>query len=151
MGGAPGEAGQDKGDVRLSGIGAVFSFDGSPIPSADVERMRNVLAPYGPDRQRIVVRSGSAFVACIHQLTPEDSLEQQPLLVEDRFVALFDGRLDNREELAAALGISGGDLSAMSDSVLAFRAWSRWQEKAFAAMTGVFAVIVADVRTGELV
>ena len=38
----------------MSGIAAVVSLDGSGIPRSDVERMANILKPYGPDRQKIL-------------------------------------------------------------------------------------------------
>src|SRR5438874_13575659 len=97
----------------MSGIGAVLSLGGAPVAQSEIERMRNVLKPHGPDRQKILLKQGSAFVACIHHLTPEDVFEQQPLAVSGRHVILFDGRLDNREDLAAALGIAPAELSSM--------------------------------------
>ena len=58
----------------MSGIAAVLHLDGSAVPQSEVERMANVLKPYGPDRQKILVRGNAAFVFCLHQLTPEDLL-----------------------------------------------------------------------------
>ena len=56
----------------MSGIAAVLNLDGSAVPRSEVERMANVLKPYGPDRQKILMRGNAAFVFCLHQLTPED-------------------------------------------------------------------------------
>ena len=83
----------------MSGIAAVLNLDGSAVPQSEVERMANVLKPYGPDRQKTLVRGNAAFVFCLHHLTPEDLFERQPLLFANRFVMLFDGRIDNRSEL----------------------------------------------------
>src|SRR5262245_16826495 len=112
--------------------------------------MANVLRPYGPDRQRILIRENAAFVFCLHKLTPEDSFEVQPLLLGDRFVTLFDGRIDNRSDLGSSLGISTSELRAMPDSMLAFRLFDRWGERAFERMVGVFAIIIMDLRDGRL-
>src|SRR5262245_16060675 len=109
----------------VSGIAAVVSLDGSGVPRADVERMATVLKPYGPDRQKILTRGNAAFVFCLHKLTPEDHFEEQPLLLADRFVMLFDGRIDNRSELSDVLGISTSELNCMPDSMLAFRLFDR--------------------------
>ena len=135
----------------MSGIAAVLNLDGSAVPKFEIERMRNVLKPYGPDQQEIVLRRNAAFVACLHYLTPEDAFERQPLPVSNRFVTLFDGRIDNREELSEALGISGNELSSMPDSVLVFRLLDRWGKSAFNRIVGPFAVIVADLQDGELI
>ena len=81
------------------------------MPRSEVERMANVLKSYGPDRQKIVMHGSAAFVFCLHKLTPEDSLEFQPLFVADRFVLLFDGRIDNRSELGNLLNIATTELT----------------------------------------
>ncbi len=134
----------------MSGIAAVVSLDGSGVPRSDVERMANVLKPYGPDRQKILIRGNAAFVFCLHKLTPEDSFEVQPLLVDNRFVMLFDGRIDNRSALSNILGISTPELHSMPDSMLAFRLFNRWGERAFERIVGVFAIIIMDLQDGRL-
>src|SRR5262245_50665329 len=134
----------------MSGIAAVVSLDGSGIPRSDVERMANVLKPHGPDRQRILTRANAAFVFCLHKLTPEDIFENQPLLLADRFVMLFDGCIDNRSELGNILGISISELSSMPDSMIVIRLFDRWGERAFERIVGAFAIIVMDLQDGRL-
>jgi asparagine synthase (glutamine-hydrolysing) len=112
--------------------------------------MANVLKPYGPDRQKIVVRQNAAFVFCLHKLTPEDSFEIQPLLFNDRFIMLFDGRIDNRSELREIMGISTSELGSMPDSMLALRLFDRLGERSFERILGVFAVIIMDLQDGRL-
>ena len=112
--------------------------------------MANVLKPFGPDRQKIFIRGKAAFVFCLHQLTPEDSFEHQPLLFADRFVVLFDGRIDNRPELSDALGISASELHALPDSMIVLRLFDRWGERAFERMVGVFAIIIMDLQDGRV-
>src|SRR6266516_2477249 len=136
--------------LLMSGIAAVVSLDGSGVPRSDVERMANVLKSHGPDRQKILTRANAAFVFCLHKLTPEDSFEVQPLLLADRFVMLFDGRIDNRSELGSILGVSGSELSSMPDSMLVMRLFDRWGGRAFERIIGVFAIIVMDLRDGRL-
>ena len=134
----------------MSGIAAVVSLDGSGIPRTDVERMANVLTPYGPDRQKILMRRNAVFVFCLHKLTPEDTFEVQPLCLADRFVMLFDGRIDNRSELGNVLGISTSELNSVPDSMIALRLFDRWGERAFERILGVFAIIIMDLRDGRL-
>jgi asparagine synthase (glutamine-hydrolysing) len=135
----------------VSGIAAVLSLDGSGIPRSDVERMANVLKAYGPDQQKVLIRGNAAFVFCLHRLTPEDRFELQPLLLGDRFVMLFDGRIDNRSELGDVLNISTTELSCMPDSMLAFRLFDRWRERAFERIVGVFTIIIMDLQDGPLI
>ena len=134
----------------MSGLGAVVSLDGSAVSRSDVERMANVLKSHGPDRQKILTRANAAFVFCLHKLTPEDTFEVQPLLLADRFIMLFDGRIDNRSELGNILGISMSELSCMPDSMIVIRLFDRWGERAFERIVGVFAIIVMDLQDGRL-
>jgi asparagine synthase (glutamine-hydrolysing) len=134
----------------MSGIAAVLSLDGSDVSQADIERMANVLRPYGPDQQKTLNRGSAAFVFCLHKLTPEDSFEVQPLLLGGRFALLFDGRIDNRSELADVLGISTGELHSIPDSMIALRLFDRWGERAFERIVGAFAIIIMDFRNGRL-
>jgi asparagine synthase (glutamine-hydrolysing) len=134
----------------MSGIAAVVSLDGSGVPRSDVERMANVLKPHGPDRQKILTLANAAFVFCLHKITPEDTLEVQPVLLADRFVLLFDGRIDNRSELGDILGITASDLSLMPDSMIVMRLFDRWGERSFERIVGAFAIIIMDIRDGRL-
>jgi asparagine synthase (glutamine-hydrolysing) len=112
--------------------------------------MRNVLKPYGRDAQKIFVRRNTALISCLDNLLPEDIYERQPLVLADRFILLFDGRIDNRSELADLLNIPSSELHSMSDSAIALRLFDRYGERAFEYVIGVFAIIVADVGRGEM-
>src|SRR6516162_5849980 len=135
----------------MSGISAILNLDGAPPPPSEVERLANVLRPYGPDRQRTLVRGNAAFVFCLHQLTPEDLFEQQPLIFANRFVMLFDGRIDNRQELSEILNIAASDLHLTPDSMIARRLFNRWGEQAFERILGDFAIIVMDLQDRHLI
>jgi asparagine synthase (glutamine-hydrolysing) len=113
--------------------------------------LANVLKPYGPDRQKTLLRGNAAFVFCLHHLTPEDLFERQPLLISNRFIFLFDGRIDNRSELSETLGIAAPELALMPDSMIASRLFDRWGERAFERILGDFAIIVMDLQDGGLI
>jgi asparagine synthase (glutamine-hydrolysing) len=135
----------------MSGIAAVLSLDGSPVPQSEVERIANVLKPFGPDRQKTLVRGAAAFVFSLHLLTPEDLFDRQPLVFANRFVLLFDGRIDNRAELGETLGIATSELPSVPDSAIALRVFDRWGERAFERILGDFAIIVMDLQHGQLI
>src|SRR5262245_43390374 len=134
------------GSVTVSGIAAVFHFDGSTVPQPEIERVGNVLKAYGPDRQKILTRGCAAFAFCLHCFTAEDSLERQPLLLANRFVLLFDGRIDNREELGDALGIQASELGTLSDGALALELFDRWSSRGFERILGDWVIIVVDLQ-----
>ncbi len=112
--------------------------------------MSNVLKRYGPHRQKTLVRAGAAFVFCLDHLLPEDVYEEQPLVLADRFVLLFDGRLDNRSELGRLLNLSQRDLALLPDSVIVCRLYERWGERGFERIVGAFAIIIMDLQSGRM-
>jgi asparagine synthase (glutamine-hydrolysing) len=135
----------------VSGIAAILNLDGSAVSLSEVERMASALKPYGPDRQQTLMRGNAAFVFCLHELTPEDRFERQPLLLANRFVILFDGRIDNRSELSDAVGIAASDMHSIPDGMIALRLFDRWGERAFERILGAFAIIVMDLQNGRLI
>jgi len=130
----------------VSGIAAIFHFDGSSVAQPEIERVGNVLKAYSPDGQKVLTRGCAAFAFCLHRFTPEDRFERQPLLLANRFVLLFDGRIDNREELGGSLDIEASELSTLSDGAIALALFDRWGARGFERMLGDWAVIVADLR-----
>ena len=60
-----------------------------------------------------------------------------------------DARIDNREEVAEALGMAADALADTPDSALIMRAWRRWGEAAPEHLVGDFLFVVwdADART----
>jgi asparagine synthase (glutamine-hydrolysing) len=135
----------------VSGIAAILHLNGSAASQSEITRMANVLKPFGPDRQETLVRGNAAFAFCLHQLTPEDLFERQPLSSTNRFVMLFDGRIDNRPELGDTLGMSSPELHSMPDSMIAFRLFERSGQRGFERIVGVFAIIIMDFQNGELI
>jgi asparagine synthase (glutamine-hydrolysing) len=113
--------------------------------------MANALKPYGPDHQKILMRGNAAFAFCLHGLTPEDLFERQPLLFANRFVMLFDGRIDNRSELGGALDLAASELNSIPDSTIAMRLFERYGQRAFERIVGVFAIIVMDLQDRSLI
>jgi asparagine synthase (glutamine-hydrolysing) len=71
---------------------------------------------------------------------PTDRVGEQPLTDADGcvlFAAL--ARLDNREELGGALGLSGAELAQTSDAALIRRIYERWGDTGVARCLGAFA------------
>jgi len=81
--------------------------------------------------------------------TPEAAGENLPAAFADgRYLLGFDGRIDNREDLARALGI--GRFAGLPDSVILAAAWEKWGEDAVHHLLGDFAIAVWDDHRGSL-
>ena len=53
--------------------------------------------------------------------------------------------------LARSLGIATTELHSIPDSMIAFRLFDRWGERAFERIVGVFAIIIMDLQDGRLI
>ncbi|MCS0606797.1 asparagine synthase-related protein [Massilia solisilvae] len=103
--------------------------------------MQEMLTPYGRDAQAARIVGNAGLLRTLLLITPEDRHDAQPLLDgANQCALLFDGRLDNREELAAALGLTAADIASMADSQLALLACLRWDTAALPRMLGDFAI-----------
>jgi asparagine synthase (glutamine-hydrolysing) len=125
----------------MSAIAGIIRLDRQPVDRAALERMQTVLAPYGPDAQQQWRQEGVGLLRTLLRTTPEDSLDRQPLQsAEANCVLVFDGRLDNRAELAEELGLSAADCAALADSELAWLACQRWDSQAVEHLYGAYAL-----------
>lgn len=135
----------------MTGICGFWRFDDRPGAADACARMRRALAIYGSDRNGQWDDGAIAMGSQLACLLPEDQYDRQPLISADgRFVLVADVRLDNRPELAAALGLPAGDLATMADADLLLRAWSAWGRDGVRRLYGDFAFAVWDSREQRL-
>jgi len=84
--------------------------------------------------------------------TPEEVNECQPLKLNDLpFRIVFDGRIDNRDELFAMLSMSSTREKTFSDAALTLYAYARWGEGGFEKIVGEFALVIYDEQLNEIV
>jgi asparagine synthase (glutamine-hydrolysing) len=99
--------------------------------------MQALLRPFGTDAQRLWRNGPAGLVQTLLRITPEDSLDQQPV-INPLCVLVFEGRLDDRAGLAAKLDIEHSELPLLSDAELVHRACSRWEDNAVEHLLGEF-------------
>lgn len=136
----------------MSGIGAIFWKDGRPAERATIERLGQGLRPYGRKAQTLGI-SGSCGVVFASSSAPGLGLHSaQPLQMNDgRHLFVFDGRLDNRADIARSMMGSGARPDQMCDAELAFHSWLRDGEAAVRKWCGEFSFVCWDAREGTLV
>jgi asparagine synthase (glutamine-hydrolysing) len=132
----------------VSGIFGLFNLDGRPVEADELRAMQALLVRRGPDRTGIW-RSGNVGLGhALLATTPEAVLETQPLEhVETGCVISGDVRLDNREELLAALGTAD---PAIGDAEIVLRAYLEWGEHCGEHLLGDFAFAIWDPRERRL-
>jgi asparagine synthase (glutamine-hydrolysing) len=81
----------------------------------------------------------------IYRHLPEDAFDRRPILSPCGTLALVaDVRIDNRGELASALGIAPPDARRLCDSELVMRGWLAWGEELFRHLVGDYAFALWD-------
>src|ERR1039458_3808201 len=76
-----------------------WSFDGTPPAQDYIEKVGNVLAPYGPDGAASYCEGGVSILYRAFHTTKESRCETQPFISKSGAVITWDGRLDNRAVL----------------------------------------------------
>lgn len=133
----------------MSAICGILRFDGSDVAAGAVARMTRRLAHRGPDGIETVELGRLALGHCLMHVNREDVFEAQPIVDRDA-VVVADLRLDNREALAAELGIADDALATMPDSLVLLHAWRRWGEDVAPHLLGDFAFAIFDRKAGTL-
>jgi asparagine synthase (glutamine-hydrolysing) len=136
----------------VSTICGILRFDETPIRESDLERQINTMIQRGPDRRRTWCDGPIGLGHALMRVTEEDAFDDQPLVDRTAGLALVaDLRLDNREELAEALGIDSERLAKLADSALLVRAYQKWGEDCAEHLLGDFAFAIWDSPARKLV
>jgi len=102
--------------------------------------MLTAQAFYGPHDERLWSDGRLAIGRRLFRTLPEDSYDRQPLVGADgRFNLVADVRLDNREELAAALDLSAERMRNFCDAAVLLAGLERWGEGVLDRLAGDFA------------
>lgn len=136
----------------MSGIAGCLSSDETRTsPSSlleGIEVLLHALEHRGRKTSDAWQGPGCALGARVFPTTPEALAENQPLVDgESGRVLVWDGRLDNRDELLDSLARSG---EKPSDAELVLRAFNRWGEDCPTRLVGDFAFAVWDGRSRTL-
>jgi asparagine synthase (glutamine-hydrolysing) len=134
----------------LSGIVGVFSLDGRPVPASEVRQM--LAASSRPMDGEEVWSRASFGIGCRHaRITPESLAEHQPLVSPSHIAVCFDGRLDNREELARACPTRAREAEGgASDAALVLAAYEQFGDRFATHLNGDFALALFDSGRQQL-
>lgn len=135
----------------MSGIAGILNLDGRPADPVLLRRMTDILAHRGPDGEGLWIQGPVGLGHRMLHTTPESLQEKQPLADETGNLCLtLDGRVDNREELRAALEAKGANLRSDTDAELVLRAYELLGEECPKQILGDFAFAIWDGRNQQL-
>lgn len=124
----------------MSGIAGCIATTGARDAATELEGMLRHMRRRGPDGIGTWCGEGAALAHCRLHTTPEAEAETQPLVTTDgRRVLVADARLDNRDELGAALGLSRHEIAACGDGTLILAAFEAWGEGCLEHLDGDYA------------
>jgi asparagine synthase (glutamine-hydrolysing) len=132
-------------EISMSGIYGLVRLDGQPIAPATLEAMAAALAHRGLDGNA-AWREGSVGLGCqLMRVTPESFDTVQPGSDELGVRVVFDGRIDNRDELRARLNVASN-----SDTALLLAMYRRYGDKMAAELNGDYALALFDPKERRL-
>ncbi|HEY8132324.1 MAG TPA: asparagine synthase-related protein [Thermoanaerobaculia bacterium] len=126
-------------------------LDGAPIDRARLEALAKPAPGALVDDSSFWQDESIGLAYALARVNPESVNERQPLV--DRSsgcVIIFDGRLDNRPELRAALSGDDGVLGEQPDVAYALAAYLRWGTSSPEHLLGDFALAIWDPRSRQL-
>lgn len=135
----------------MSGIFGILRLDGSEAGREELEGMMERIRHRGPDGSAIWNEGPAGIGHLMLHATPESSFEKMPLLNgSGDLVITADCRIDNRDELLAALSLDGESCSKIGDGGLILRSYERWGEDCLHRLLGDFAFAVVDLSRETL-
>ena len=129
----------------MSAIAGVFHLDGEFLDPELAPRMLASLKHRTPDASHVWNGQGVGLAHGMLWTTPESLHEIQPVHTEDgALVLVSDARIDNRDELIAALSLPDGKSGPPPDSELILAAYRMWGEHCLDRLLGDFAFAIWD-------
>ena len=134
----------------MSAFCGFLNLDSAPADPALVAAQLARLKHRGPDGAGTFTDGPVALGHALLSITPESVMETSPWRsVDGQRAIAFDGRLDHRDDLCAALGVPTME-RAVPDPELILRAYEKWGTECAAKLEGEFAFALWDARQRQL-
>ncbi|MEM7554523.1 MAG: lasso peptide isopeptide bond-forming cyclase [Cyanobacteria bacterium P01_A01_bin.84] len=135
----------------MSGITGIYYIDNSPVDRDDLTRMVDILAHRGPDGVDIWIDGSIGLGHRMLWTTPESLLEKLPLVdLSNKLTITADCRIDNRDELISAVGLTNSPPEKITDTELILAAYEKWGESCPEYLLGDFAFAIWDGKKKKL-
>ncbi len=128
----------------MSAIAAIFCRDGGAPAPEGIAELSGALHRFGTRSVESAVGAAGLVRRIPACFTPEDGSDAGIGRIGDGSRILFDGSLQYRGDLIAALGLDRREARGLADADLFARAWQRWEREAALRVEGEFAAVVWD-------
>lgn len=127
----------------------IFNFDGAPASPDWLRRASGHLGEYGPDGEHTHVHDSLGMLYRPFHITANSGGEHQPLILASGSVLMWDGRLDNRDELIRSLELPAE--YECSDAAIVARIFGAYGTDCFRRFIGDWAVSIYDPRQRAII
>jgi asparagine synthase (glutamine-hydrolysing) len=137
----------------MSGLAIIYNRDGRPADLQLMARMLDAIAHRAVDDRGVWIDGPIAMGHAALWTTPEARAERQPYRdgsSAEPLILAFDGRVDNRDELRAALMAAGCEPRNATDAELVVCAYRCWGKDSPRRIIGDFAYAIWDGKRREL-
>jgi asparagine synthase (glutamine-hydrolysing) len=126
-----------------------WNFDGKPLDRDYLEKVKPLLAPYGPDDAGSYSKSNISILYRAFHTTKESRREAQPQVTSSGAILTWDGRLDNRADLIRQLR----DVLTIgsTDVEIVAAAYEYWRSDCLAMLVGDWALSIWDPHSRSLI
>jgi asparagine synthase (glutamine-hydrolysing) len=128
----------------MSGIAGILNVDGRPVSPSLLASLSARLAHRGPDHHGQWINGAAGFACHLLRVTPESAMETQPLVHPSGAMLVFDGRLDNRDEILPLIHDEPGISAQSPDSALILALYRCAGGRFVEQLTGDFALALHD-------
>lgn len=132
----------------MSSLGGIYHFSGAPVDGRLLTALGEGLIARGPDGGNQAQSGSVGMVYRAFHTCRESRLERQPVVSPQGCLLVWDGRLDNREEL---LGLLSDELkNCQTDAAIVMAAYEKWGADCLQRLIGDFALSLWDPMTRTL-
>jgi asparagine synthase (glutamine-hydrolysing) len=126
-----------------------WSFDCRPCAPDYLTKVNASLAPYGHDSDESYSKDGTNILYRAFHTTTEAHTETQPHISSSGIIIIWDGRLDNRDELSRDL--RPDLIKGSSDLAIVAAAYEQWDTGCFAKLIGDWALSIWSPKNRFLI
>ena len=131
----------------MSAIAGIFNIHGKPADPCLIESMIDAVPHRGQDWRGYWSSNNIAMASRVMRTTPESLFEDQPISNADATLwIVYDGRVDNREDLISQLNLKSKPDCKMTDADILLHAYESWGIACVNKIIGVFAFAIWDAR-----
>ncbi len=135
----------------MTAIIGIYRRDGTTVNPSQLQQMTDRLSHRGPDGAGIWNDGAIGLGHRMLWTTPESLHERLPLVSDDKLrIITADARIDNRDELLAALDLTSAPSGLLPDSALILGSYERWGASCVDHLLGDFAFAIWDKEKRHL-